>query len=32
MGYLFNPIIHGDGLIAEIMRQAAVLAAKHKEN
>jgi hypothetical protein len=28
MGHLFNPIIHGDGLIAEIMRQAAQLQAK----
>lgn len=27
-GYMFNPIIHGDGMIAEIMRQRRVAAAK----
>lgn len=33
MGHLFNPIIHGDGMIAEIMRQAAVMAEQaNKEN
>lgn len=32
MGHLFHPTIHGDGLIAEIMRQAAVMAAKQQEN
>ena len=31
MGHLFHPVIHGDGMIAEIMRQAAILQSRQEQ-